>query len=122
MSHRTGGELPEDFRGFVARAAWSKVGTLFLKQRHQHQYHHQRFIKLYQHFINQINRHQPLIFKRSRFPKIITVFGQKNISPFPTRRALSHTGLKRLAIGLETALLMDSPKAEARWPGEWMKS
>ena len=28
------------------------------------------------------------------------------------RRALSHTGLKRLAIGLETALLMDSPKAE----------
>ncbi|CAK9000842.1 Hypothetical protein (Fragment) [Durusdinium trenchii] len=26
-------------------------------------------------------------------------------------RALSHTGLKRLAIGLETALLMDSPKA-----------
>ncbi|CAL1156553.1 unnamed protein product [Cladocopium goreaui] len=27
-------------------------------------------------------------------------------------RALSHTGLKRLAIGLETALLMDSPKAE----------
>ena len=35
-------------------------------------------------------------------------------------RALSHTGLKRLAIGLETALVMDNPKAGPwSWAGPW---
>ena len=107
--------------------------VVFLKQRHHHQHHDQRFIKLINvssnYIINGSSNSSIVInhwcLKNLVFQKIITVLAPPKISlPFPTRRALSHTGLKRLAIGLETALLMDSPKARcaARWSGEWMKS
>ena len=117
LAAQAGSQLPEDLCGAAARAAWvllicraNQTTTVDFMTWCQVKLGH--FTKVSSPYFTNLN--YPVITLLFRWVKFLFVGPVvKPHNDVSLRRALSHTGLKRLAIGLETALLMDSPKAEA---------